>query len=179
MSANPLLQHPLMRPLNWGDLDRIMEIELAAYPFPWTRGIFGDCLRVGYECWGLQLGSRLAGYSIQSDAAGECHLLNLCVAPDLHRRGLGHVLLENAIRIAHRHACQSMFLEVRPSNAAGIALYRGHGFSVVGRRLGYYSAGGSTAAANEPGTVRPRDPAAEREDALVMRLDLERDESGD
>jgi len=172
MSAHPLLRHPLLRPLHWGDLDRIMEIELAAYPFPWTRGIFSDCLRVGYECWGLQLGSRLAGYSIQSDAAGECHLLNLCVAPELHRRGLGQMLLENAVRIARRHGCHSMFLEVRPSNAAGIALYRGHGFAVVGRRPGYYSAGGPAAAANEPAEGRSADTATGREDALVMRLDL-------
>lgn len=169
MIADPALLHPLLRPLGWGDLDRIMAIELAAYPFPWTRGIFSDCLRVGYDCWGLQLGGRLAGYTIQSDAAGESHLLNLCVEPELQRRGLGRVLLENAIRIARSHDCESMYLEVRPSNPAGIALYRRQGFTIVGRRPDYYSASTLTGPTGKSETERGR------EDALVMRLDIRGD----
>ncbi|MGK2927588.1 MAG: ribosomal protein S18-alanine N-acetyltransferase [Lysobacterales bacterium] len=158
MSAEPAPFHPLLRPLSSGDLDRAMEIELSAYPFPWTRGIFNDCLRVGYDCWGLQLGSRLAGYSVQADAAGESHLLNLCVDPAWQRRGLGRMLLENAVRIARAHRCASMYLEVRPSNPAGVALYAAQGFAVIGRRPDYYSA-------------RTADGEG-REDALVMRLPL-------
>jgi ribosomal-protein-alanine N-acetyltransferase len=154
MIAEPAMVHSVLRPLQWGDLDRIMEIELSAYPFPWTRGIFGDCIRVGYDCWGLQVGTSLMGYSIQTSVAGENHLLNLCVDPGSRRRGFGQMLLENAIRIARVQDCLAIFLEVRPSNAAGIALYEGRGFSVVGRRRNYYSA---------------RDG---KEDALVMRLDL-------
>lgn len=167
MSADPKLLHPLLRPLGWGDLDRVMEIELQAYPFPWTRGIFGDCLRVGYDCWGLQLGGRLAGYTVQSDGAGECHLLNLCVAPELQRRGLGRMLLENAIRIARSRDCHCVYLEVRPSNAAGISLYSGMGFRVVGRRPGYYSASAATGPSGDAAAGRGR------EDALVMRLELD------
>lgn len=166
MIAQPHLFHPFVRSLGIGDLDRIMEIELAAYPYPWSRGIFSDCLRVGYDCWGLQLGLALVGYSVQSDAAEESHLLNLCVAPEWQRRGCGRVLLENAVRIARAHRCQSMYLEVRPSNPAGIALYARHGFTVVGRRPDYYSA---SAAA---GTCGSAETGRGREDALVMRLDL-------
>lgn len=177
MIAEPHPFHPLVRALGRGDLDRIMEIELAAYPYPWTRGIFSDCLRVGYDCWGLQLGLRLVGYSIQADAAGESHLLNLCVAPEWQRRGCGRVLLEHAVRIARAHGCESMYLEVRPSNPAGIALYARHAFTVVGRRPDYYSAGtaadaagtGDTAATSPAGAV---EAGRGREDALVMRLDL-------
>jgi ribosomal-protein-alanine N-acetyltransferase len=171
VSADPASVHPLIRPLNWGDLDRIMEIELAAYPFPWTRGIFSDCIRVGYDCWGLQVGSRLIGYSIQTDAAGEAHLLNLCIEPGWQRKGFGGILLQTALRIARSHGCSSMFLEVRPSNPAGIALYRSHGFVIVGSRPGYYSAGGSPAIA-AAGESAARD-AGDREDALVMQLELQ------
>lgn len=155
MIADPATVHSLLRPLQWGDLDRVMEIELSVYPFPWTRGIFSDCIRVGYDCWGLQVGRSLVGYTVQSDAAGECHLLNLCVEPGSRRQGFGRLLLENAIRIARLHGADSMFLEVRPSNQAGIALYERRGFVPVGRRLDYYSASGG------------------KEDALVMRLDLD------
>lgn len=169
MIADPKALHPLVRPLNWGDLDRIMEIELAAYPVPWSRGIFGDCIRVGYDCWGLQLGPQLIGYSVQTDGAGEAHLLNLCVDPPWHGRGFGRMLLENAIRVARKHECQSMFLEVRPSNAAGIALYKNRGFVTVGTRSGYYS----TCAADDKPAGNLAGEA--REDALVMRLELSKD----
>jgi ribosomal-protein-alanine N-acetyltransferase len=158
VSAEAEALHPLIRPLTWGDLDRIMEIELAAYPVPWTRGIFSDCIRVGYDCWGLVLGQRLLGYSIQTSAAGEAHLLNLCIEPGWQRRGFGGLLLENAVRLARTRGCSSMFLEVRPSNRAGIALYQDRGFELIGRRPGYYSA--------PPGQTQ------NREDALVMQLEL-------
>jgi ribosomal-protein-alanine N-acetyltransferase len=170
VSAEAETLHPLLRLLNWGDLDRIMEIELAAYPVPWSRGIFSDCIRVGYDCWGLQLGPRLVGYSVLSCAAGEAHLLNLCVEPGWQRRGFGALLLENAVRVARAHGCGSMFLEVRPSNRAGIALYDRHGFVVIGRRPGYYSArpGAQAGQGGEPAALT----GELREDALVMRLEM-------
>jgi ribosomal-protein-alanine N-acetyltransferase len=154
MSAEPDTLHALLRPLGLEDVDRVMEIELAAYPFPWTRGIFEDCIRVGYDCWGLLLGLRLVGYSIQTQAAGESHLLNLCVAPECQRHGLGGLLLEHALRLARGCECASMFLEVRPGNAAAIGLYRSYGFTVIGERKDYYTTHGG------------------RENALVMRLGL-------
>lgn len=154
MIASPDCFHALVRRLSEGDLDRIMEIESSAYPWPWTRGIFADCIRVGYDCWGLQLGGALSGYCVQTHAAGESHLLNLCVAPDWQRQGFGRLLLDHAIRVARQHNCSSMFLEVRPSNPAGIELYRNHGFIIVGERPDYYR--------SELG----------RESAIVMRLSL-------
>lgn len=131
-----------------------MEIELTAYPFPWTRGIFTDCIMVGYDCWGLQAGKILLGYCVQTHAAGESHLLNLCIAPESQRQGLGSVLLDHAIRLASSQGCNSMFLEVRPSNPAGFSLYEKRGFVVVGERPGYYTG------------------ANGRENAIVMKLDL-------
>jgi len=155
MSTEPANFHPVVRVLTASDLDRVMEIERSAYPFPWTRGIFEDCLRVGYDCRGLQLGSRLVGYTVQTQFAGECHLLNLCIEPGCQGRGLGRLLLEQAICQARSGNCSSVFLEVRPSNRAGISLYRKRGFYIVGERPDYYRA--------EHG----------RESAIIMRLDLD------
>ena len=152
---------PLVRRLTLEDVDRVMEIELSAYPHPWTRGIFQDCIRVGYECWGLQLAERLAAYTIISHAAGESHLLNLCVAPDLQGQGLGRLLLGHAFRQARQAGCSHMFLEVRPSNTAGINLYLKNGFTVVGERPGYYR--------TDEG----------HEDAIIMRCDLDRESGAD
>ncbi|NIP19328.1 MAG: ribosomal protein S18-alanine N-acetyltransferase [Xanthomonadales bacterium] len=146
--------HAVIRPLRPDDLDRVLEIEESCYPFPWTRGIFSDCLRVGYACFGLQLGSDLAGYSVHNWAAGESHLLNLCVDGPWQRRGYGSMLLEHAINHARALDCHVMFLEVRPSNPDARALYLRRGFEAVGERPEYYQA------------------AEGRENAVVMRLDL-------
>ena len=136
------------------DINRVYDIEQAAYPFPWTRGVFVDCLRVGYACFGLQIGSTLAGYSIASSAAAEAHLLNLCVHPDWQHRGYGSLLLEYMINHVARLDSEAMFLEVRASNPRAASLYENRGFKVIGRRPSYYKAGEG------------------REDAIVMRLVL-------
>lgn len=154
MSAEPRPFDPEIRVLRPEDLDRIIEIERNAYPFPWSRGIFADCLRVGYDCWGLQVRDLLVAYAIQAHAAGESHLLNLCVDPEWQRLGYGTILLEHAVCQATLRGCYSMFLEVRPSNPAAVRLYERRGFSVAGERRNYYRA--------EKG----------RESAIVMRLDL-------
>lgn len=154
MSADPRPFDPEFRVLRHEDLDRIVEIERSAYPFPWSRGIFADCMRVGYDCWGLQVRDLLIAYAIQAHAAGESHLLNLCVDPEWQRVGYGAILLEHAVCHAELHGCTSMFLEVRPSNPAAIRLYERRGFTVAGERKNYYRA--------EKG----------RESAIVMRLDL-------
>ncbi len=154
MAAEPRLFHPVLRRLLQADVEHVAEIEATAYPYPWTAGIFSDCIRVGYDCWGLLDGPELVGYSVQSQAAGECHLLNLCIAPDRQRQGLGQLMLEHVLRIAREHDCSTVFLEVRPSNLAGQNLYIRNGFKVIGERPGYYRADGG------------------REDAIVMQLSL-------
>ena len=154
MSIDPVDLHPLIRQLNADDLGCVVEIEQAAYPFPWTRGIFADCIRAGYDCTALQAGPRLIAYTIQSHVAAESHLLNLCVALHWQRKGYGKLMLNHAIRQARLQQCSSMFLEVRPSNPSGIRLYEQKGFVIVGKRPAYYRA------------------ADGRDDAIVMRLDI-------
>jgi ribosomal-protein-alanine N-acetyltransferase len=83
-------------------------------------------------------------------AVGEAHLLNLSVAASWQRRGQGSALLVEALALARRLGAESVFLEVRPSNVAGQALYRRFGFRQVAVRRGYYPA------------------TAGREDALVL-----------
>lgn len=146
--------HPVVRPLWMDDLGSVMEIEKESYPFPWTRGIFKECIRAGYSCYGLQLGEALRGYTVFSWGAGECHLLNLCVHPECRSRGFGKMLLEYSIDKARAVGCHTMFLEVRKNNADAAMLYRRRGFEEIGTRPAYYQSWEG------------------REDALVMSLTL-------
>lgn len=154
VNARPQPLHPVLRALGLPDVDRMLAIETASYPFPWSRAILSDCIRVGYSCTGLQLGEELAGYIILNWAAGECHLLNLCVHPDWQGEGYGSILLEHGIGLARHVGCTAMFLEVRASNRDAERLYARRGFSVIGTRKDYYQ--------SENG----------REDATVMQLGL-------
>ena len=88
MSA--VLQEPAvhMRPMQAADIDTVMQIELAAYEFPWTAGIFRDCLRVGYCCWVVTQNDVIVGYGVMSIGAGESHILNICMHTQVQRKGL-------------------------------------------------------------------------------------------
>lgn len=139
-----------IRQMQRSDLPAVHAIEKRSYPFPWTRGIFLDCLRVGYRCRVLTEDGEIRGYSILSCALTEAHLLNICIHPDRRRAGLASVMLDHLLRESAIARVERMFLEVRPSNRGAIELYRRTGFHVIGRRPGYYPADGG------------------REDAVVM-----------
>jgi [ribosomal protein S18]-alanine N-acetyltransferase len=147
--------HPRgLRVMREDDLEQVMAIERRAYPFPWTAGIFRDCLRAGYPAWVLQDGGAIIGYGVLSLAAGEAHVLNICIAPEVQRGGHGRRLLRALLRIAQGHGAERVFLEVRPSNPHAIALYQDEGFNEIGRRPRYYPA------------------RSGREDAIVMAIEL-------
>jgi len=145
---------PRFEPMASADLRSVLEIEQRIYAFPWTPGNFRDSLRAGYSCWVYRWGEALIGYAVLLIAAGEAHLLNLSVAPDAQNRGHGRRLLDHVVGVARAEGARNLFLEVRPSNAAGRRLYAASGFRQVGVRRGYYPAPGG------------------REDALVLSLTL-------
>jgi len=128
------------RPMLAADLEEIMTIEHRSYPYPWTRLIFNDCLRAGYCCWVCERQGVIEGYGVTSIAAGESHLLNLCVRPESLQQGIGRKLLLHLISLARRQNAEMMFLEVRPTNHAARALYESMGFNELGSRREYYPA---------------------------------------
>lgn len=128
----------IFRPMQESDLSKVMAIEVRAYPFPWTLGIMRDCLRVGYSCWIFERAGEILGYAFMSIAAGEGHLLNICVRPDLQGNGLGKKLLRHLLSVARRQGADTLFLEVRPSNQSAVQLYQSVGFNEIGQRKDYY-----------------------------------------
>lgn len=145
---------PRFRRMVEGDIDKVMSIEKQGYSYPWTAGIFRDCMRVGYYCQVMELDGELAGYGVLTLGAGEAHVLNLCVNPALQGRGLGRAMLEHLLNAARRLHADTVLLEVRPSNKVALHLYQAVGFNEVGVRNAYY-------------------PDHEgREDALILALPL-------
>jgi len=146
-------------PMAVADLDEVLRVERAVYPFPWTRGNFEDSLRAGHCAWMLRgaagggVGPVIA-YAVVVIAVDEAHLLNLSVAAGRQRAGYGWRMLEWMAQLARDYGARTMLLEVRPSNVAAQRLYARYGFERIGRRRGYYPA------------------QVGREDALVMRIAL-------
>lgn len=149
-----VVQH-LVRPMLESDLPRIHRIELASYDYPWSLGNFLDSLNAGYSVWVREAEGEVIGYYVMMAAAGEAHLLNMTIAPIWRRHGLGRELLEHCLALAGTHRAESLFLEVRLSNTAALALYHSSGFVDLAVRRQYY-----------PGRNG-------REDALVMKRVIE------
>lgn len=145
-----------LRAMTLADVPGVIEVERASYSFPWSDGVFRDCVRVGYVCRVVEHGGVICGYGIMSYGAGEAHILNVCIRGDLRGRGVGRKLLDYLIERARLAGMQDVFLEVRPSNPTAIHLYESIGFTRVGVRKGYYQA------------------VEGREDAFVYRLMLAR-----
>jgi [ribosomal protein S18]-alanine N-acetyltransferase len=135
-----LKDEPKLAPMALADLDAVLAIEKAIYTHPWTRGNFADSLRAGYRCCTWRQGNEVLGYFVLLAAAGEAHLLNLSIAASAQRRGHGSALLREAMRLGRELGAKHIFLEVRPSNAAGQALYERFGFKRIAVRRGYYPA---------------------------------------
>ncbi len=140
-----------IRPMNELDIAVVGVIERAGYQFPWSEGIFRDCLRVGYVCRVAEVDGDLAGYGIMSVGAGEAHILNVCIREEYRCRGLARKMLLYLLDRARSAGVYEAFLEVRPTNTVAARLYHSLGFEQVGVRKGYYQA------------------VAGREDAQVLR----------
>ena len=129
-----------VRPMSHDDIGQVSDIERRSYDFPWSHGVFRDCLLAGYHCIVLDRDAQVVGYSILSVAAGEAHILNLCVDPNFRQRGYGEKLLDELLERATSIEVHEIVLEVRPSNETAIALYRKKGFRLIARRPAYYQA---------------------------------------
>jgi ribosomal-protein-alanine N-acetyltransferase len=136
-AVHPRTEIRLMQP---ADLKAVATVERAAYQYPWSLGIFRDCLLAGYYCLVLDVAGSVTGYGIMSIAAGEAHLLNLCIHPSAQRLGYGRRLLNALLLKASDAQADKVFLEVRPSNKVALELYASVGFEQIGIRPAYYQA---------------------------------------
>jgi ribosomal-protein-alanine N-acetyltransferase len=141
------------------DLRQILEIERRSFDNPWSSALFLQELRIPFSRIVVirpagDPSEPIVGYLCRWFVADEIHVLNVAVHPDHRGRGIGAVLLDEALREAERGRAEAVTLEVRRSNEAARRLYAAFHFEEVGVRRHYYGRG---------------------EDALIMRLVLPRD----
>jgi [ribosomal protein S18]-alanine N-acetyltransferase len=136
------------------DVERVAQLEAESFTCPWTADTFARLLeRDGCELWVLDdLEAGVVGYAVLWCIADQGELANFAVAPSHRGKGHGAHLLARMLKVAREREVERMYLEVRASNAAAIGLYRGFGFTDLGRRRKYYD--------------KPV------EDALIMALEL-------
>lgn len=124
-------------------------IERASFADPWTARDFREALGAATLFLVSVRAEQVRGYVVARHAADEGEILNLAVAPQGRREGVGRALARQALEGLRARGATTVYLEVRESNAAARRLYEGLGFESVGRRVRYY-----------------RDPI---EDAVVLR----------
>jgi ribosomal-protein-alanine N-acetyltransferase len=127
-----------IRQLEKTDFPRLIDIEQLTQTAPWTELAFKRCWEAGYPGWVKEKDDTIVGFILLSLAIGECHILNLCVHPDYQRQGLGLEMLEFGMQWAKGQRAGIVYLEVRRSNKAAIALYGRMNFKLIGERKDYY-----------------------------------------
>lgn len=153
MTPNHSLDRVTIEPMTYWDLEQVTAIERAAFRRPWKPGGFRtEMERKPSICLVLRDGFTVLGYLIFWVIPPEIHILNIAVHSRARGRGLGSLLMDYLTEYARESKIELIHLEVRPSNAPAIALYKRSGFQLVGRRKNYY--------------------VEDKEDALLMTLEL-------
>lgn len=136
------------------DLPTAFQIEKRAHAFPWSEKTFASNQGDRYLNFQLRVDDVMAAFAITQVVLDEATLFNIAVDPDFQRRGLGRELLEHLIDELEKRGILTLWLEVRASNAAAIALYESLGFNEATIRRNYY-------------------PTADgHEDAIIMALPI-------
>jgi ribosomal-protein-alanine N-acetyltransferase len=120
------------------DVKQVFAIDKNIYPFPWTQGIFADCITSGNLCVVNEIENRIVSYGIVGMIVDEAHILNLSVCADYQGQGLGRELLTYIMGMIKRAGAERALLEVRVSNQVARNLYQSIGFEEIGLRKGYY-----------------------------------------
>lgn len=150
---NSVMRSIEIRKMRNSDLPRVMLIELATFTMPWGESTFRGLLRrKDSDLLVAEFKGDVAGYAVFWAVMDQGELGNVAVDEEYRGRGIGSKLIKAVLERAHERSVHEIFLEVRKSNVRAQDLYKGFGFTEVGRRKNYYL---------EP-----------LEDALVMKMDL-------
>jgi [ribosomal protein S18]-alanine N-acetyltransferase len=134
--------HPIeVRKMASKDVAEVSRLEARCFSTPWSPGTFRNLLhRDGAELWVAAEDRRegLLGYYVLWCVEDQAELANIAVDETYRGRGVGSLLLDHALVLAKSRGAESMYLEVRVSNATAAAMYEARGFEQIGVRRDYY-----------------------------------------
>ena len=124
------------------DVPFISRIERELFDTPRSaEAITADITKGGDDIYiaVVEQGNEKIGYADMRIVAGEAQIYNIAISHDYRAQGFGEMFLAHLTDKARETGCDSITLEVRSTNKAGVALYSKLGFKEVGRRKGYDS----------------------------------------
>jgi ribosomal-protein-alanine N-acetyltransferase len=129
-------------PLTEGHIEAVVAIESLSNPSPWRRESFVREVSNpdGVTLVGLVKGE-VVGFCSAWVVVDEAHVINVAVAQDLRRSGIGRALVSSVLERCRERGATCATLEARASNEAAIGLYASLGFADCGRRKRYYPDG--------------------------------------
>jgi [ribosomal protein S18]-alanine N-acetyltransferase len=129
------------RPMELGDLDRVMEIELQSFTIPWSRDAYQMELTQNHfaKYFVAMEGGQVVGYAGMWVILDEAHITNIAIDPSFRGKGYGELLMRQMMAYAIAHGAERMTLEVRVTNTVAHGMYEKVGFVSHGIRKGYYT----------------------------------------
>jgi [ribosomal protein S18]-alanine N-acetyltransferase len=128
-----------IRAMSRGDLDAVLAIEMISYTHPWKKEHFLQELHSPLSFpLVATINGKVSAYVCLMSLFEEAQIMNIAVAPDVRRSGVGKLLMDAAINTAREKGAENLVLEVRESNLAAIALYESYGFTRYFIRKRYY-----------------------------------------
>ena len=131
---------PRIRLAKPSDVHVLADIEKSSFSDPWPASAFTDVMLMPSATALIAVDENDVpmGYCVLLTAADQGEVANIAVACGARRQGLAAALLREATAHATARGVADLFLEVRASNVAALALYRSFGYQEIGRRPGYY-----------------------------------------
>lgn len=126
----------MIRLMQKQDIHTVAEIERLGQSHPWTIKQFEESIS-SYSSTVIERQGEVVGFCILQPVLDEANLLLMAIHPSHQGHGLGYKLLEESIHLLKNNPVQ-IFLEVRESNQAAIALYEKSGFHQIDLRRNYY-----------------------------------------
>lgn len=124
---------PSIRWLIRRDMPEVLEIESRSFEFPWTEGEFLRCLRQR-NCIGTVYESAnhlIHGFMLYELHQDRLRILNLAVAPEVRRTGVGRAMILRLIDRLSQQKRHTIEAEVRETNVAAQTFLAAAGFRAV------------------------------------------------
>ncbi|AXY59288.1 ribosomal protein S18-alanine N-acetyltransferase [Acinetobacter sp. WCHAc010052] len=126
----------MVRLMQQADVSAVVKIENLVQSHPWTYKQFQESVD-SYLSTVIEKNGQVVGFCILQAVVDEANLLLMAIDPDFQGQGLGYELLDQSVQMLKNNPVQ-IFLEVRESNKAAIALYEKAHFHQIDLRKNYY-----------------------------------------